>query len=172
MHLRDLPARRQLSADEQELEGRIDLTRVVCELGRSLRAQAKIRNRQPLSLIRVGTTSHHEAEWLQASRDVILEELNIKQLEVIEDPTRVASPTIKPDMSKLGPRLGAEARHVAKGLAQLDADSARRLAFGESIEVAGVELTSDDVFVRMEPAEEGALVAAQGNLVVAPRSEH
>ncbi len=167
VHLRDLPARRQLSADEQELEGRIDLTRVVCELGRSLRAQAKIRNRQPLSLIRVGTTSHHEAEWLQASRDVILEELNIKQLEVIEDPTRVASPTIKPDMSKLGPRLGAEARHVAKGLAQLDADSARRLAFGESIEVAGVELTSDDVFVRMEPAEEGALVAAQGNLVVA-----
>ena len=46
----------------------IDLTRVVCELGRSLRAQAKIRNRQPLSLIRVGTTSHHEAEWLQEYR--------------------------------------------------------------------------------------------------------
>jgi isoleucyl-tRNA synthetase len=167
VHLRDLPARRELGDAEYELEQRIDLTRVVCELGRSLRAQAKIRNRQPLRAIRVGTTSHAEAEWLQTSRDVILDELNIKELEVIEDPTQVATASIKPNMSRLGPRLGAEARHVAAGLAQLDADRARRLAFGETIEVAGVELTPEDVYVHMEPAVEGALVAAQGSLVVA-----
>ncbi len=167
VHLRDLPTRRELSDAERDLENRIDLTRVVCELGRSLRVQAKIRNRQPLRAIRVGTISHAEAEWLQASREVILEELNIKELEVIEDPTQVASPSIKPNMSKLGPRLGAEARHVAAGLAQLDPETARKLAFGESVEVAGVELGPDDVYVHMEPAEEGALVAAKGNLVVA-----
>ncbi len=167
VHLRDVPPRRELSGDERELERRIDLTRVACELGRSLRAQAKIRNRQPLRVIRVGTTSHAEAAWLQTSRDVILEELNIKELEVIEDPTQVATASIKPNMSKLGPRLGAEARHVAAGLAQLDDATARRLAFGDTVEVAGVELTPDDVYVNMEPAEEGALVAAQGSLVVA-----
>ncbi|NKB87689.1 MAG: isoleucine--tRNA ligase [Acidobacteria bacterium] len=167
VHLRDVPARRDITDAERELESRIDLSRVVCELGRSLRAQAKIRNRQPLRAIRVGTTSHQEAEWLLTSRDVILEELNIKDLEVIEDPTQVATASIKPNMSKLGPRLGAEARHVAAGLAKLDADSARKLAFGENVEVAGIELTADDVYVNMEPADEGALVAAQGNLVVA-----
>lgn len=167
VHLRDLPARRELSEQERELEGRIDLTRVVCELGRSLRASAKIRNRQPLRGIRVGTTSHREAEWLLASRDVILEELNIKELEVIEDPTAVATPVIRPNMRVLGPRLQQGAKRVAAELARLDPDSARTLAYGHGIELDGIEIGPDDVFVRMEPAEEGSLVAAQGNLVVA-----
>ncbi len=167
VHLRDVPRRRELSTDELEVEGRIDLTRVVCEMGRSLRAQAKIRNRQPLRAIRVGTTSHREAEWLQASSEVILDELNIKGLEVIEDPTQVARPEVVPNMRALGPRLGAEAKKVAAALRDLDAATARSLAFGESVLVAGVELGADDVQVRMHPTEEGSLVAAQGHLVVA-----
>ncbi|HJO04230.1 MAG TPA: DUF5915 domain-containing protein, partial [Acidobacteriota bacterium] len=117
--------------------------------------------------IRVGTTSHHEAEWLQTSREVILDELNIKQLEVIEDPTQVASPEVVPNMLALGPRLGAQAKEVAAALRDLDPDTARALAFGETVQVAGVELCSDDVQVRMQPTEEGSLVAAQGHLVVA-----
>ena len=167
VHLRDVPARRDLTPEEQEIEGRVDLTRVVCEMGRSLRAQAKIRNRQPLRAIRVGTTSHREAAWLQASSEVILDELNIKGLEVIEDPTQVARPEVVPNMRALGPRLGAGASKVADALRDLDADTARSLAFGESVQVAGVELSADDVQVRMHPTEEGSLVAAQGHLVVA-----
>ncbi len=166
VHLRDLPPRRELSEAERQTEGRIDLTRRVCEMGRSLRAQAKIRNRQPLRSIRVGTTSHHEVEWLEASRDVILEELNIKRLEVIEDPTAVAHPVIRPNMRRLGPRLGARAKEIMAALAAIEPDAARRLAFGEAVEVAGEVLQADDVFVRMEPASEGDLVQAVGNLVV------
>jgi isoleucyl-tRNA synthetase len=167
VHLRDVPTRRELSAQEQEIEGRIDLTRRVCELGRSLRAQSRIRNRQPLRKIRVGTTSHHEAKWLLDSRDVILDELNIKELEVIEDPTRVAHAVIKPNMRNLGPRLGKGAGRIAGALAKLDAATARRLAFGETVEIEGELLGPDDIFVRMEPAAEGDLVSAEGNLVVA-----
>ncbi len=166
VHLRDLPSRRELSEQEKEIEGRIDLTRRVCEMGRSLRAKAKIRNRQPLRLLRVGTTSHHEVQWLQASRDVILDELNIKQLEVIEDPTQVAHPVIKANMRRLGPRLGARAKEIIDALQQIDVETARALAFGERVEVAGEALGPDDVFVHMEPKEEGSLVQAAGNLVV------
>ena len=167
VHLRDVPSRRDLTPEEQEIEGRIDLTRVVCEMGRSLRAQAKIRNRQPLREIRVGTTSHRQAEWLQASSEVILDELNIKKLEVIEDPTQVARPEVVPNMRALGPRLGAQAKEVATALRDLDVETARALALGESVQVAGVELCANDVQVRMHPTEEGSLVAAKGHLVVA-----
>ena len=166
VHLRDLPTRRELTAAERELEARIDLTRLVCELGRSLRAQAKIRNRQPLRLIRVGTTSHQEAQWLQSGREVILEELNIKRLEVLEDPTAVARPVIRPNMRRLGPRLGARTREIAGALQSIGAEDARRLAFGEAVQVAGETLTAEDVFVHMEPAVQGALVATAGSLVV------
>jgi len=167
VHLRDLPRRRELDESEMQIEGRIDLTRKVCEMGRSLRAQAKIRNRQPLRVIRVGTTSHRDAQWLLASRDVVLDELNIKQLEVIEDPTQVARPVIKPNASRLGPRLGPRMRDVMAALRDLDEETARDLAFGKPARVAGEMLQPEDVYVHMEPAADGLLVQASGNLVVA-----
>ena len=79
----------------------------------------------------------------------------------------MASPEVVPNMRALGPRLGAQAKEVAAALRDLDPVTARALAFGETVQVAGVELCSEDVQVRMKPTEEGSLVAAQGHLVVA-----
>ena len=170
VHLRDVPRRRELTAYECEVEQRIDLTRSVCELGRKLRATAKIRNRQPLPVIRVGTTSDAERGWLDAGRDVILEELNIKRLEVIDDPTKVAAASIRPNLPRLGPKLGAKLRLLQAALADLDSESRRALTLGETVTLPlgdeSIELGPEDVLVRMEPAEEGTLVAAQGSLVV------
>ncbi len=169
VHLRDLPARRELSAEEYQVEQRIDLTRTVCELGRSLREKARIRTRQPLSVVKVGTTSRKEREWLRAGEDVILEELNIKKLEILDDPTKLATPTLKPNMPRLGPRLGKQVKSLAATLTTLqdiDAEKVRQLAFGESTEVDGVLLDPEDVHVEMQPSEEGELVATSGKLVV------
>ncbi|MCZ6507666.1 MAG: DUF5915 domain-containing protein, partial [Acidobacteria bacterium] len=170
VHLRDVPARRELSDEEYLVEHRIDLTRKVCELGRSLREKARIRTRQPLATIKVGTTDAREREWLQAGEDVILEELNIKKLEILDDPTRLATPTLKANMRRLGPRLGGKAKSVATTLTTLkdiDPEKVRRLAIlGKSTEVDGYTLDPEDVHVEMEPSAEGELVAASGRLVV------
>jgi len=169
VHLRDLPARRELSTEEYQVEQRIDLTRTVCELGRSLREKARIRTRQPLSVVKVGTTSRKEREWVRAGEDVILEELNIKKLEILDDPTKLATPTLKPNMPRLGPRLGKQVKSLAATLTTLqdiDAEKVRQLAFGESTEVDGVLLDPEDVHVEMQPSEEGELVATSGKLVV------
>lgn len=169
VHLRDLPPCRKLSTEEYQVEHRIDLTRTVCELGRSLREKARIRTRQPLVTIKVGTTGTEEREWLQAGEDVILEELNIKKLEILEDPTKLATPTVKPNMSRLGPRLGKEVKELVATLGTLqetDEEKVRRLASGESIEIDGYLLDSQDVHIEMEPLAEGELVATSGKLVV------
>ena len=169
VHLRDLPLRRELSIEEYQVERRIDLTRTVCELGRSLRGKARIRTRQPLASIKVGTTNADEREWLQAGEGVILEELNIKSLEILDDPTKLATPTVKPNMSRLGPRLGKEVKMLATTLAtlhEIDVEKVRQLAFGESAEVDGHLLDPQDVHVEMEPSAEGELVATSGKLVV------
>jgi isoleucyl-tRNA synthetase len=169
VHLRDLPPRRELSAADYEVEHRIDLTREVCELGRSLREKARIRTRQPLARMRVGTTDARVREWLRAGEGVILDELNIKRLDILDDPTELAAATVKPNMPRLGPRLGKQVMALAATLATLpetDPEKVRRLAFGESVEVDGVELAPEDVHVEMEPSAEGELVAASGKLVV------
>jgi isoleucyl-tRNA synthetase len=72
-------------------------------------------------------------------------------------------------MPRLGPRLGKQVKALAATLATLpetDPEKVRRLAFGESVEVDGVELAPEDVHVEMEPSAEGELVAASGKLVV------
>jgi len=169
VHLRDVPPRRQLSAKDYEVEHRIDLTRGVCELGRSLREKARIRTRQPLARMRVGTTDARQREWLRAGEGVILDELNIKELDILDDPTELAAATVKPNMPRLGPRLGKQVKALAAALAALpetDPEKVRRLAFGESVEVDGVLLAPEDVHVEMEPSAEGELVAASGKLVV------
>ena len=174
VHLRDVPARRELSDEEYLVEHRIDLTRKVCELGRSLREKARIRTRQPLATIKVGTTSATEREWLQAGEDVILEELNIKKLEILDDPTKLATPTLKANMARLGPRLGKKVKPLAATLTTLkdiDPEKVRRLAFGESAEVDGHMLDPEDVHVEMEPSAEGELVTASGGLVVSIDSQ-
>ena len=120
----------------------------MCELGRSLREKARIRTRQPLAGIKVGTTNADEREWLQAGEGVILEELNIKSLEILDDPTKLATPTVKPNMSRLGPRLGKEVKMLATTLAtlqEIDVEKVKRLAFGESAEVDGHLLDPQDL---------------------------
>jgi len=169
VHLRDLPAQRELSDKEYLTEHRIDLTRTVCELGRSLREKARIRTRQPLAVVRVGTTSEKERAWLKSGEAVILDELNIKKLEILDDPTKLATPTVKPNMPRLGPRLGKQVKSLATTLTTLqevDAEKVRQLAFGQSAEVDGVMLEPEDVHVEMQPSHEGELVATSGKLVV------
>ncbi len=169
VHLRDLPPRRELTDEELQVEHRIDLTRVVCELGRSLRERARIRTRQPLSTIKVGTTNADERAWLEAGKAVILEELNIKHLDILDDPTKLATPTVKANMPRLGPRLGKKVKSLAATLTtlpEIDAEKVRQLAFGGAAEVDGVQLEAEDVHVEMQPSAEGELVATSGKLVV------
>jgi len=166
VHLREFAPCRALSAEEVAVEGRMDLARTISELGRELRASSRIRNRQPLATIRVGTTDATERAWLEASREIILDELNVRALEVVDDPTQLATVNIKPNLPRLGPRLGREMKTLAPALKSLDAETARILAFGGTATIAGFELGPDDVLVQMESADSGFLVAARGSLVV------
>ena len=54
-------------------------------------------------------------------RDQVLDELNVKSLEPIEDPGQFVSYTIRPNLRALGPRLGKRLNAVRDALAALDA---------------------------------------------------
>lgn len=166
VHLRLLPTPAPISDEDADVEKRMDLARTISEMGRELRAANKIRTRQPLGTIRVGTTSESERKWLAAGTDIILDELNIKCLEILDDPTALATVTIKPNLPKLGPKLGKNMKVLMGGLRNLDADVARTLAFGGTATVAGFELGPEDVLVQMDAAESGFLVSARDNIVV------
>jgi isoleucyl-tRNA synthetase len=92
--------------------------------------------------------------------DLIGDELNVKTVVVSADEAAVVDLTCKPDFKVLGPRLGADVKAVAAGLAELDGATVTALLDGGTVTVAGHEIGADDVVVSREPR--GEIVVATG----------
>ena len=170
VHLCDWPQARESEIDEGLLAGMAAARRVV-ELGRAARNAAAVKNRQPLGEVAVYVPAA-ERESLLALRDLVVEELNVKELRAVDGPEQLFGYRLKPNLRQLGPRLGKRLPHVAPALAALDpAVAAARLLGGGSLTLAlsdGEELAlgPDDVLVE-SVAPEGYRVEQEAGRAVA-----
>ena len=152
VHLADYPeadAARRVS----ELEAVMRTAQQVVGLGRALRQEAGVRTRQPLSRLLVHSDDGRAAALL-ADPDLaalVAGELNVKRVELLDDPRRVATWSAKADFRALGPRFGKRAPVVARAVAALAPEQALALAREGSLSVdAGgetVTLGRDEVKV-------------------------
>ena len=158
----------------QTLLAHMALARQVVALGHAVRAQANIKVRQPLSKVLVVAPGQTEA--LEAMRDLIVDELNVKALEVAREAGELVTFRLLPVNKVLGPRFGRLFPQVRAALSALPdpAKAAAVLEAGRSLtlEVAGqtVELSPDEVLVRTE-AQAGLSVASEGGITVALDTE-
>jgi isoleucyl-tRNA synthetase len=84
IHLTDFPVEDGLVIDEKL----IDATRAiitVCSLGRAARAKAGIKVRQPLAKVLIKPNSEYEAKGIKLLSEQVLDELNVKEVEIIQD---------------------------------------------------------------------------------------
>ncbi len=151
---------------DPELEEAVATVREVVRLGQRLRKQGGIRVRQPLPALTVLTTDPTVAAAVTSHRELILDELNVKHLEVGSDESALVDLQAKADFKRLGPRLGAKVKEVAAALAELTPAEVQALAAGESVTVAGVEVSAGDVVIRRTPRA-GTAVASGERLSVA-----
>ncbi len=155
---------------DRDLEEAVATVREVVRLGQRLRKQLGIRVRQPLARITVLTTDEKAAAAARAHRELILDELNVKELETRPDESALVDLEVKPDFKRLGPRLGARVKEVAAALADVPASDIEALLAGRTITVAGVDLDADDVVVRRVPRA-GTAVTSGEHLSVALDTE-
>ncbi len=165
VHLADWPPADPTLLDER-LIADTRLAMRIASLGRAARQRAGIRVRQPLARMLVRLRSPAEAEGLQRVLDQVSDELNVREVKVVEDESPYVSYRVRLDLKKLGPRLGRELPAVQRELAALDpAEAVRRLRAGR-LEIAGQQLAADEVLVDLEPrpgwspASEGGYFAA------------
>ena len=136
----------------------------------ALRRKVSIKVRQPLTKIVVPVLDTAMAEHIAAVQNLILNEVNVKDLELIENTTGVITKHIKPNFKTLGPRYGKYMKQIAamtaeftqERIAQIEQAVETELEIdGERIKVttADFEITSDDM--------PGWLVATEGKLTVA-----
>ncbi len=168
VHLAGWPAHDEAAVDE-ELSAAVALARRLVELGRSARAEAKVRTRQPLRRALVGT-----AAWSALSEELraeVAEELNIGALEPLSSAgADLVDHSAKANFRALGKRFGKQTPRVAQAIAEADATalSATLEAEGRaSVVVDGepVEVLPDEVIVSERPREGWSVVNEQGETV-------
>ena len=169
VHLCDFPVPEGKYRDP-ELESEMSLVMTVVRLGRQLRSEHNLKVRQPLSHIHVISRNRRTLERIKVLSDIILDELNVKEMVFDEHETRLAELKGKADFKRLGPRFGAMVKAVAAAIAELGAEDIEVLAEGNPVKIVvdgeEVELESGDVLIERIPRE-GLVVASEDDLVVA-----
>jgi isoleucyl-tRNA synthetase len=166
IHLNPFPEADESFIDET-LNDRIDTIIKVVELGRSARNKANIRTRQPLSKVYVRPAKKGEASYILELKDQILEELNIKEVELTERPQDFVTFNLKPNFKLLGQKLEKDMPVVAKALAEMDAEETTdKIRRGESIRVAGHLLDPQEVLITIEEKPNLAAVEDKGYFLI------
>jgi isoleucyl-tRNA synthetase len=168
VHLEDWPEA-DTSRVDAALEAEMALARRLVALGRAARGDARMKIRQPLRRALLVTPQSERLSPETAAQ--VAEELNVKQLEVVESLEGLIRYSVVPNFRALGPRLGPKMPAVKAALAEADgAEVARALEERGNyvVEVDGeaVELSLSEVEVRAEEHEEFAL-AQEGPYAVA-----
>jgi len=169
VHLCDFPEADGTNRDAELEEHMAEVTTIV-RLGRQLRSEHNLKVRQPLGTIHVVS---RDAETLGRIRDlseIILDELNVKELACGDHEAGLAELKAKPDFKRLGPRFGARVKEVAGAIARLDSSAVEALARGETAILAlggqTLEIDGEDVVIERIP-KKGLVVAAEGHIVIA-----
>lgn len=147
VHLCDFPVVRE-DFKFPEIEQDMDAIRKIVMLGRACRNEANIKNRQPLAKLFVQSANPVN----EAYKDIILEELNIKDVEFTEDASGFITYNFKPQMRTMGPKYGKLMRPIFDEVAKLDgAEVMAQLNSGEPLKLTvdgtNVEINKEDVLI-------------------------
>lgn len=169
VHLADFPKVNKAAIDK-DLEERMQLAQDFSSMVLSLRKRENLKVRQPLNKILIPVLSPRFEAQLRQIEDLILSEVNVKEVEYLADTSGIIKKKIKPDFKQLGRKLGPRMKALAKALADFQQADIARLERegGYTFDLEGehvfverkeVEITSEDI--------PGWLVANEGELTVA-----
>ena len=173
VHLNDWPQAREELIDEQ-LTRETHLVMRIVGLGRSAREKAQIKVRQPLNALYVRVPNPAEREALLRLKGQVLEELNIKHLELMGEDSDMLAYTLKPNVKVLGPKYGPLVQKILAKFKALDAHGAQEAArvltetgtLSFTLDGQQIELTSNEIEV-VATARPGFVTAEERGYVVA-----
>ena len=169
IHLADFPVYNESFVDKG-LEHKMESAQTISSLVLSLRAKEKIKVRQPLQKIMIPVDSVAQKEAILAVADLIKNEVNIKEIQILDDASEILIKQIKPNFKTLGPKFGKDMRFVAAEIQKFNQEDINKIEKDKHIsievnekniilDVSDVEISSKDI--------EGWLVANEGLLTVA-----
>lgn len=170
VHLADFP---KATYRDKALEEKMEVAQNVVYLTRAMRAKNNLKVRQPLKKIMVALDkSKHDA--LSKMKDVILEEVNIKELIILTDDSEIVNKSAKANFKSIGPKFGKKVKAVAESIKNFTKDEISKIELGNEIilNIEGEDLTisKDDVEI-ISTEITGWVVEAESGITVAIDAE-
>jgi isoleucyl-tRNA synthetase len=169
VHLCDFPKSDE-SLRDLALEFEMQGIKQVVTAGHSLRKEHHIKVRQPLGHAHIVCSDHKTLSALEKQKDLIKDELNVKDLTFNFDEAKFVTLKPKPNFRTLGKRVGGLMRHVQQEIQGLDQGQLKALAQKEPIEVSVqgeiISLTEEDVCIERQ-VRDGLVAAVSGSITIA-----
>ncbi|MBE6307442.1 MAG: isoleucine--tRNA ligase [Bacteroidales bacterium] len=167
VHLSQFPSANETN---NELEERMRIAQDITSMVLALRRKVNIKVRQPLSTLMVPVVDETQRNHIEAMKELILAEVNVKELKFVDNAAGVVVKRVKPNFKALGQRYGKMMKQLAATITEMSQEDI--LAFEKNgsftfdiegnaavVELADVEILSEDI--------PGWLVANEGRLTVA-----
>ena len=152
VHLADFP-KANLSHVNIDLEKRMSLAQKITSSILSIRKKEKIRVRQPLAKFLISTNSSEVKRQIEAVKNIILSETNVKEVEFINSDSGILTKKVKPNFKKLGPKFGKEIKSIVAKINLMSEDEINYLEKNSKIILdenltlflEDVEISSEDI---------------------------
>lgn len=172
VHLSDFPEYEETLINT-DLQEKMEIAQALSSMVLSLRKKEKIRVRQPLQKMLTPAINADFVMKLEAVKDLILSEVNVKQLEIISVNTEVIVKTIKPNFKTLGPKYGKLMKEISASVSKFSqedisalesAGSCRLQVNGEKLDL---QISDFEILSQSRGLGPGWRVASEGRFTIA-----
>jgi isoleucyl-tRNA synthetase len=169
VHLADFPVCDE-SMINSNLEQKMALAQKASSMILGLRRKEKLKVRQPLAKIMVPVLTKDFQEQFDAVKNIILSEVNVKEVEFLTDAAGIISKKIKANFKTLGPKYGKLMKNISGEIAGFNQQDISNLektgSYDLNINGETISLSLEDVEIQTEDVP-GWLVSSEGGLTIA-----
>jgi isoleucyl-tRNA synthetase len=169
VHLAAIPAVNESLIDSQ-LEERMHYAQDISSMVLALRRKVSIKVRQPLQKMMIPILDESFEAQIDKIKDLVLAEVNVKELEFLKDSSGILVKKIKPNFKTLGPKYGKLMKPIAEVVGQMGQSDIAQLEKAGTISVIvdgnAIELGLEHVEISSEDIP-GWLVASEDRITVA-----
>ena len=169
VHLSEFSVSDELCIDK-DLEMRMQMAQNITSMVLSLRKKEKLRVRQPLQKIMIPASDAKMKAQINAIKDLVLSEVNVKELEFMSEDSDILVKEIKANFKALGPKYGKHMKAIAAAISAFNQEDIMKLEKENSYSIDAdgieIEISTDDVFISSQDIP-GLLVANNKGMTVA-----
>lgn len=162
------------NAIDPELEAKMDKAHRIVSLVRAMRNTFNLKVRQPLKRIILPVANERDREAVKQMEEVILDEINVKAIEYVDDDSEIVHKKVRPNFKAIGPKHGKSVQAVANAIKSFTMKEIKELETRGEVNIPlngkEVTITREDVEVLHEGIR-GWLVESDNELTVALDTE-